>query len=166
MMDAKQGRRPDAPRRPDVRGGKPLPVAVRSVPGSRVPAAPGAPNPHYERIGGAPAIARLVEAFYRAMDTQPGARAIRALHPQDLAGARDKLFAYLVGWLGGPPLYVERHGHPRLRQRHQSFPIGAAERDAWLACMDAALAQVVADASFRDELRRAFAKVADSVRNR
>ncbi len=123
------------------------------------------PNPHFERIGGQAAIARLADSFYRAMDALPQAKAIRDLHPADLSGSRDKLFAYLVGWMGGPPLYVASHGHPRLRQRHLPFPIGEAERDAWLKCMDAALEQAVEDPALRLELRQAFAKIASTVRN-
>jgi hemoglobin len=123
------------------------------------------PNPHFERIGGESAIARLTDAFYRAMDSLPQAEAIRRLHPADLSASRDKLFAYLVGWMGGPPLYVEKRGHPRLRQRHLPFPIGETERDAWLQCMDVALEQVVEDPALRLELRRSFARIASSLRN-
>ena len=86
----------------------------------------------YERLGGEAAVRKLVDRFYDLMDALPEARGIRELHPPDLAGSRDKLFKFLSGWLGGPPLYVEEYGHPRLRARHLPFPIGEAERDAWL----------------------------------
>ena len=124
------------------------------------------PNPHFERLGGEAALRRLTEAFYQAMDTLPEARRIRAMHPTDLNASRQKLYEFLVGWTGGPALYVEKYGHPRLRQRHQSFAIGEDERDAWMRCMDCALITVVPDESLRRELRSAFFKTADFLRNR
>jgi hemoglobin len=147
----------------EVRG-RPAPVAAVGAAAPAAAAARG--NPHFERIGGAAAVERLSRRFYEAMAALPEARAIRALHPADLESSREKLYAYLVGWLGGPPLYTSRHGPPRLRQRHLPFPIGDAQRDAWLLCMDTALADVVADTSLRAELRAAFAKTADFLRNR
>src|SRR2546423_1092878 len=90
----------------------------------------------YETVGGEQAVRRLVDRFYDLMDTLPEAAGIRALHPPALIGSREKLFLFLTGWMGGPPLYIERHGHPRLRARHLPFPIGEAERDQWLMCMN------------------------------
>ena len=122
-------------------------------------------NPHFARVGGAPAVQRLVESFYRHMDSLPQAANIRAMHDPDLAPLKQVLKLYLTEWLGGPRDYSAQRGHPRLRMRHAPFPIGAAERDAWMDCMRAALAEVVEDASLRDELERAFARLAESVRN-
>ena len=72
-------------------------------------------NPHYEAIGGEAKIRELVERFYALMDSLPEAAPIRALHPADLSGAKEKLFLFLTGWTGGPPLYVQKHGNPALR---------------------------------------------------
>lgn len=119
----------------------------------------------FDRIGGAPAIDRLVEIFYTRMDTLPEARAIRAMHGSDLASIKDVLKRYLGEWMGGPPLYSAERGHPRLRMRHINFKIGAAERDAWLLCMNGALDEVVTDAKLRGELDEAFFKLADWMRN-
>jgi hemoglobin len=121
---------------------------------------------HYERIGGAPAILALVQSFYGIMDELPETYGIRKLHAQDLSGAEQKLFDFLSGWMGGPPLYVEKHGHPMLRRRHLAFPIGDSERDQWMLCMRQALDKTVADALLREELYAAFLKVADHMRNR
>ena len=120
----------------------------------------------YERLGGEAALRRLVDRFYELMDTLPEAWEIRKLHPQDLTGSGDKLFKFLSGWLGGPPLYWEEYGHPRLRARHLPFPIAERERDQWLHCMYAALDEQVQDAELREGLKRAFAQTADHMRNR
>jgi len=116
-------------------------------------------------IGGEPRIRALVERFYDLMELEPGFSALRAAHGPDLASARDKLFWFLCGWLGGPQHYVERHGHPRLRARHMPFAIGVVERDQWLACMDQAMGDVGVDADLRAHLRTAFFQTADWMRN-
>jgi hemoglobin len=121
---------------------------------------------HYERIGGTDKVRALVERFYQLMDELPEAYGIRKLHAQDLRGATDKLYKFLTGWMGGPQLYVEQHGHPMLRKRHFPFSIGDAERNQWLLCMNQALGEVVEDVALRQELSAALAKVADHMRNR
>jgi len=124
------------------------------------------PLTHFERIGGADKVRALVQRFYQLMDELPEAYGIRKLHAEELQGATDKLYKFLTGWMGGPPLYVDQYGHPMLRRRHLPFSIGDAERDQWLMCMDKALSEVVEDAALRQELSAAFAKVADHMRNR
>ncbi|NMF90070.1 group II truncated hemoglobin [Aromatoleum petrolei] len=120
-------------------------------------------NPHYEKLGGEPAVRRLVERFYELMDELPEAVAIRAMHPQDLGHSKEKLFMFLSGWLGGPPLYAERHGPPRLGRAHARFGVDSAARDAWMLCMTRALEEQVADVELRAQLVAAFAKVAESI---
>jgi hemoglobin len=117
----------------------------------------------FERIGGAVIIDRLVETFYARMDSLPEAKAIRAMHAADL-GQLD-LKRYLCEWSGGPKLYTPEKGHPRLRQRHMGFAIGEPERDAWLLCMRGALDEVVKDATARQEMYAAIAKLANWMRN-
>ena len=127
-----------------------------------------APEPQtpFDRIGGEAVVRRLVQRFYQLMDELPEAYAIRRLHPADLASSEQKLFEYLTGWLGGPPIYVGKYGHPRLRARHLPFPIAAAERDQWLMCMKQALEETVADAPVRERLYAALADLADHMVNR
>jgi len=119
----------------------------------------------FSRIGGAIVIDRLVEAFYARMDTLPEARAIRSMHEPDLGPTKQVLKRYLSEWTGGPKLYSVEKGHPRLRQRHMGFPIGEAERDAWLLCMRGALEESVTDAGAREEIYAALTKLADWMRN-
>lgn len=123
------------------------------------------PTP-YQVLGGAEKLRALVDRFYQLMDTQPEYYAIRKLHPQDLSGSTEKLYLFLSGWLGGPPLYLKQIGQPFLRARHLPFPIGATERDLWLACMRQAMQDAAVEANLRETLARAFAKTADHMRNR
>lgn len=120
----------------------------------------------YDLIGGADGVRRLVRRFYELMDTLPEAYGVRKMHPRDLAGSEEKLFMYLSGWLGGPQLYVEQFGHPRLRARHMPFSIGSAERDQWMLCMRQAMDEQVSDAELRAKLDKALADLADFMRNR
>lgn len=122
--------------------------------------------PPYERIGGEAAVRRLVSRFYELMDTLPEAWTIRQLHPESLAGSEEKLFQYLSGWLGGPPLYEAQHGHPRLRARHLPFPIASRERDEWMLCMRQACVEVIEDVALRDRILQALEGLADHMRNR
>lgn len=121
---------------------------------------------HYERIGGEEGVRKLVDRFYDLMDQQQDLRGIRELHAKSLKASREKLFMFLSGWLGGPQLYVEKHGHPRLRQRHQPFAIGEAERDQWMHCMIQAMQDVGLEEGLRNELAVAFQKTADFMRNK
>src|SRR5438067_2359561 len=103
----------------------------------------------YELIGGDAGVRALVDRFYDLMELDPKYALLRSLHPERLDGSRDKLYMFLSGWLGGPALYVEKHGHPRLRARHLPFAIATPERDQWLACMR----QAIDDSGVREELR-------------
>jgi len=120
---------------------------------------------HYERIGGEQKVRQLVQRFYQLMDELPESYGIRKLHPADLKTSEDKLFMFLSGWMGGPQLFIEKFGHPRLRQRHLPFAIGDAERDQWMLCMTQALQEAVEDEALCCELLEALCKVADFMRN-
>ncbi|MDQ6971592.1 MAG: group II truncated hemoglobin [Mariprofundaceae bacterium] len=89
---------------------------------------------YYGRPGGEPPLRSLVQHFYRHMDKLEESRAIRAMHAADLSLAENKLFMFLSGWLGGPPLYTDKFGHPRLRMRHLPFTINESARDQWMMC--------------------------------
>lgn len=120
---------------------------------------------HYNRIGGEDIVRGLVNRFYDLMDQQPEYAGIRQLHPVELTESRDKLFMFLSGWMGGPPLYADKFGHPMLRRRHMPFAIGAGERDQWMSCMNRAMDDVGLDEKMRAELNQAFWKTADFMRN-
>lgn len=119
----------------------------------------------FEMIGGEDGVRRLVDRFYDLMDSEPEAEGIRDLHPPSLDSSREKLRLFLVGWLGGPALYVERFGPPMLRARHLPFAIGEPERDAWLMCMERAVDEQEMPPELRDFLRDRFRAMADHMRN-
>jgi len=125
-----------------------------------------APSPTpYEQLGGDAAIRTLVDRFYDLVDSAPEATTIRALHASSLKASREKLYMYLTTWTGGPPLYTDRYGHPRLRMRHFPFRIGTRERDEWLWCMDRALDEQEMPAELRELLRQRLHALADHMRN-
>ena len=121
---------------------------------------------HYDMLGGEQGIRQLVNRFYDLMDELPEAWELRKIHQQDLQSARDKLFMFLSGWLGGPGLYEAEYGHPRLRARHMPFPVDTQMRDQWLMCINQALDEQVSDELFKLQLKSSFANVADHMRNR
>lgn len=120
----------------------------------------------YELIGGEAAVRQLVDRFYDLMDSAPEAATIRALHAKSLKASREKLFQFFSGWMGGPQLYVERFGHPKLRMRHFPFSIGAKERDEWLWCMGRALGEQEMPDYVRAHLLQRLQQLADHMRNR
>ncbi len=120
----------------------------------------------YALLGGDAAVRSLVDRFYDLMDLEPQYAQLRALHAADLAHAREKLYLFLSGWLGGPGLYVERYGHPMLRARHLPFSIGMRERDQWMDCMEQAMVEQGVAEALRQRLLPAFFQTADWMRNR
>jgi hemoglobin len=122
-------------------------------------------NPHYERLGGEAKIRELVDHFYELMNSRDDTQSLRQMHAKDLRVSRDKLFMFLSGWLGGPQLYMEKYGHPRLRQRHMPFAVDSAARDQWMSCMIQAMEDVGIEEEMRKELEAAFFKTADFMRN-
>lgn len=119
----------------------------------------------YDLMGGEPAVRKLVARFYQIMDTDPVAAGVRALHV-DMPGAEEKLYLFLTGWLGGPPLYMDKYGHPMLRARHMPFRIDERMRDEWLYCMFKAMEEVLPDQlALKEHLEQAFWRTADFMRN-
>jgi len=120
----------------------------------------------FERIGGEARVRELVDRFYDLMDLDADLADLRAAHGPSLDQARQKLFWFLCGWMGGPNYYIERFGHPRLRARHLPFSIGTKERDQWVICMGRAMQQIGVEPALADRLLAAFYDTADWMRNR
>lgn len=118
------------------------------------------------QILGEDGIRRLTNTFYDIMDTWPQASALRAMHAQDLAPMKEKLAQYLIGWMGGPPLYAEKHGTVCMTEPHEPYHIGPEERDQWLSCMDKALQEIEASDELIEMLKIPLFRIADAVRNK
>ncbi len=100
----------------------------------------GVGDASYRAAGGLEGLRRLVDDFYRYMDELPQAAEVRAMHPESLALARDKLTCFLSGWLGGPKLFGEKYGPIAIPSFHAQWPISGEHAEAWLACMQQAIA--------------------------
>ena len=118
----------------------------------------------YEEIGGDAGVRALVETFYDIVEAQ--SPVLRAMLPADMSGSRQKLYEFLSGWMGGPQLYFERRGHPRLRLRHMPFPIDSHAAEEWARCMSQALGVVDAPHGIRTYLERELGNTAHGLRNK
>lgn len=118
------------------------------------------------QILGKDGIRQLADAFYDAMDELPEAETIRKMHAAHLDEIKDKLYEYLTGWMGGPPLYAAKYGTVCLTDPHKPYPIGPDERDQWLMCMDIALERIDASDELKQMLKEPLYRIADTVRNR
>lgn len=118
----------------------------------------------YEEIGGAEAVRRLADAFYDVIEEE--SPTLRAMLPSSTKNTRRKFSMYLSGWLGGPPLYEEKWGHPKLRMRHMPFPIGTDEAEEWMRCMRKAMDRLGVDDPLRSFLDERFGPLALHMRNR
>lgn len=119
----------------------------------------------YELMGGEATILSLVDRFYFYMDTLPEAQGIRKIHASSLANAKEKLFKFLSGWLGGPDLYIQEFGHPMLRRRHLPFAIAQSESDQWMTCMNKAMAELEVDEALKTALLESLEQLANHMIN-
>ncbi len=114
-------------------------------------------------IGGADGVKALAEAFYDVIEEE--SPRLREMLPRNTSKTRDKFFMYLSGWLGGPPLYEQQWGHPRLRMRHLPFEIGRFEAEEWMRCMRVALARIRIHDPLSHFLEDRFEQLAHHMRN-
>jgi hemoglobin len=120
----------------------------------------------YEMVGGESGVRQIVNRFYDIMNDVPEAARIRAMHTADLSPMRERLFEFLSGWLGGPPLYFQRPDHKCIVSAHRPFAIGEAERDEWMMCMRRALEDCHVPKDARELLDQPFLRMAEAFRNR
>ncbi|MWB97362.1 globin [Agromyces seonyuensis] len=91
----------------------------------------------YDQIGGSATFAKLADAFYDGVAADP---VLKPMYPEaDLGPAKRRLQLFLEQYWGGPTVYSEERGHPRLRLRHQPFKVNPDARDRWLAHMRVAV---------------------------
>ena len=119
----------------------------------------------YQRMGGAPALRRLIDTFYDIIEFEPQGNLLNILHLRGMgiAHSREEQFNFLSGFFGGPKLYIEKHGHSDVREMHRHVQVGLAERDSWLACMQTAIDRLEFGRELGDELMRHFRIVANAL---
>lgn len=123
------------------------------------------PPTQYQQLGGETGVRAMAERFYDIMETDPLAADLLAMHPQPLARIRETFFEFLSGWFGGPQLFTQKHGHPRLRARHLPFQVDEAMRDQWLHCMYQVLDEQVSDRLLKQQLKSQFTHLAHHMIN-
>ncbi len=109
----------------------------------------GVADASYQAAGGLAGLTKLVDSFYGYMDALPEAAVIRGMHKSDLVVSRKKLAYFLSGWLGGPKLYSEAFGGINIPKAHKHLPIGESDADAWILCMQKAVAEQPYDEPFK-----------------
>ncbi len=120
----------------------------------------------YEAIGGEATVRALTDRFYELMDTLPEAAHCRAVHPPDLTDSASRFNDYMIGYLGGPPIYMQKRGHPMLRRRHFVAEIGPEERDEWLLCFRRALDETVEHPKLREIIWQPIERLAHHMQNK
>lgn len=116
----------------------------------------------YERLG-AENIQLLVDRFYDLVFKH---EQIAPLFKTDKEVIKEKQRLFLTQFLGGPPLYSERFGHPRLRARHLPHAIHEDDAAAWLSCMSTAITSLAIEEGLKDELFKRFIPTALFMVNR
>ncbi len=127
-----------------------------------------APTPEktpYQMMGGEQGARALSDRFYDIMASDEYAKPLYDMHPQPLDRIRQVFFEFLSGWLGGPDLFAEKHGHPMLRKRHMPFPIDQDLRDQWMHCMNKALDEQIDNPLLREGLRKSLEQLASHMIN-
>ena len=104
------------------------------VPPGGPPQGPG-PSPEIYQAMGEENIFRMMLDFYKELE----ASEIHHLFPPDMEEASKKSALFFITLLGGPPLYFQKYGPPRMRARHLPFEIDEPARQVWLRCFDKVL---------------------------
>lgn len=117
------------------------------------------------QILGEEGIRELTNAFYNTMEALPDVQGIRGMHSACLEAMKERLAEYLIGWMGGPPIYLQKYGSICMTDPHKPFHIGPKERDEWLLCMDKALEAINASDELKAMLKQPMFDIADAVRN-
>lgn len=116
---------------------------------------------YYERIG-RDTLKELIAYFYEGVKTDS---VLLPMYPGDLEAAEQRLFLFMVQYLGGPAIYSERRGHPRLRQRHATFQVDELAINHWLQNMENALNKVEMEPDCRTFLWKYFEQTAHFLKN-
>jgi hemoglobin len=113
------------------------------------------PDPAIFKAMGVEGITYMLQKFYRQLGDSPIAH-LFPTDPQGLDDAGAKSALFFVAVCGGPSLYAQAHGPPRMRARHLPFAIDESARRHWLACWPSVLDQAVTEHNFPAEHRPGF----------
>jgi len=125
-------------------------------------------NSIYNLVGGEDGVLRLVKVFYDIVETHPEGHKLHLLHLRGngIAHSRAEQFNFLSGFLGGPKLYVEKHGHSNVRTMHDHVEINIEAKDIWLKCMSMAIDDVGLETNTKQKLMANFTVIAERLVNR
>lgn len=116
----------------------------------------------FEAIGGYEPIDRIIESLYKRIGKHPD---LIPIFPEDLKESARKQRLFLIQFFGGPPVYREDRGQPMLRRRHLEFEITPKRKEAWLECMNAALAEAEIEEPYRAAIFDRFTMTAQHMVN-
>jgi hemoglobin len=121
----------------------------------------------YDLVGGEDGVKNLVNIFYDIVETNPDAHKLHLLHLRGngIAHSRLEQFNFLSGFLGGPKLYVEMHGHSNIRTMHAHVEVNAESKDIWLKCMSMALESIEMEVTAKEKLFNNFKVSAERLVN-
>ncbi len=118
----------------------------------------------YARVDGEQGVVALVRSYIHYVKTLDEVKDLRVLYKEDMSRYETRMIEFLSGWLGGPALYLQRHGMPMLREHHRHYHIDENTRDQWMICMRRALQDNIQDDELRLNLEGAFWRMCDSLR--
>lgn len=78
---------------------------------------------------------------------------------------KDKQFRFLTQFLGGPPRYNEKYGHPRMRMRHSPHKITSEGKEEWLRLMKESIEMLDITDNLKTALYNCFPNVAQHMVN-
>jgi len=121
----------------------------------------------YEQLAAEAGLRRLIQGFYDIVETDPAAEDLHRLHLRGNGVAHSRLeqFNFLSGFLGGPKLYAEKHGHANIKLMHEHVTISTRSKDLWLQAMDRAIDAGALDSNSKQQLMLNFTAVADRLVN-
>lgn len=117
---------------------------------------------YFEKIGDSN-IKKLIHDFYVEIKAD---ELLSPMYKNDFSGAEERLYLFMVQYLGGPDKYNQLRGHPRLRQRHVFFPITEQAKTHWLRNMKVALDKSEIGQADKDFLWNYFQQTAEFLKNR
>lgn len=106
---------------------------------------------------------KLVDTFYNLVFAS---EKIGPLFKNEKTEIKQKQFEFLTQFLGGPMIYSEKHGHPKMRQRHLPHAITEEAKTEWLHCMRLAIDTLEVSKELKDSLYNCFPAVAQHMVNR